>query len=76
MTTNQYVSNKNGTLHILTLMRAGELCIIGAGWRPGCVGAGGGTEVMLWTRTSGVERGNGGPRCGAWEVGVGGTRRG
>lgn len=53
-------------------MRAGELCSTGAGWRPGCVG----TEVMPWARTSGVERGNGDPRWGAWEVGVGGTRGG
>lgn len=58
-------------------MRAGELCNIGLGWRPGCVRAGGGTEVIMpWARTSGVERGYGGPRCGAWEVGVGGTRGG
>lgn len=31
---------------------------------------------MTWARTPGVERGNGGPRWGAWEVGVGGTRGG
>lgn len=49
--------------HIVTLMRAGELCRTGGGWRPGCVMAGEATDVMPWGRTSGVERGNEGPRC-------------
>lgn len=76
MTINQLLFNKDVTLYLLTLMRAGELCSNGVGWMPGCVWARGGTEVMLWARTSGVERGYGGPKWGAWEVGVGGTRGG
>lgn len=57
-------------------MRAGELCSMGAGRRPGCVTAGGGTDVIAWARMSGVETVYGAPRCGAWLVGVGGTRGG
>lgn len=76
MTANRLVINRNGCWPFLTLMRAGELCSNGEGWRPGCISAGGGTEVMLWARTSDVDKGYGGPRCGAWDVGVGGTRVG
>lgn len=57
-------------------MGAVEPCCSGAGWSPGRVGAEVGKEVMPWARTSGAERENGGPRWGAWEVGVGGTRGG
>lgn len=54
--------NKKRCWVVLTLIRAGELCSSAAGWRPGCIGAEGGTDVMPWARTSGVERGYGGPK--------------
>ena len=66
--------------HGLTLTGAAEFCWSWMGWRPEravvWVGAGGGTEVSPWARMSSVDRGNGGPSCGAWEGGVGGTRGG
>lgn len=47
---------------LLTLIRAGELCSIPAGWRPGSIGAEGGTDVIPWARTSDVDSGYGGPK--------------